>query len=59
MLGSLNMCSSNHLNHEYQPEIQGSLHPESIGTKASRNPRVFFGVSYLKPKKLDKIFFAN
>ena len=49
MLGSLSICAaSNNLNHEYQPEIEGSQHPESNGGKASRNPRIFFGVSYIK-----------
>ena len=49
MIGSLSICAaSNNLNHEYQPEIEGSQHPESNGGKASRNPRIFFGVSYIK-----------
>merc|ERR1712045_906152 len=46
MLGSLSLCAaSNNLNHEYQPEIEGSQHPESNGGKSSRNPRIFFGTT--------------
>ena len=39
------LCASNALNDEYQLEIQGSHHPNPTA-KGTRNPKVFFGVSY-------------
>ena len=45
LLCCFKLCASNALNNEYQPEIQGSHHPEPIA-KGTRNPKVFFGVSY-------------
>ena len=45
LLCCVKLCASNALNDEYQPEIQGSYHLEPIA-KETRNPKVFFGVSY-------------
>jgi hypothetical protein len=45
LLCCVKLCASNALNDDYHPEIQGSHHPEPIA-KGTRNPKVFFGVSY-------------
>ena len=46
LLGCLEMCASNLMEHEIQPEIQGSQHPEP-SAKGKRDPRIFFGVNAL------------
>ena len=45
LLGLIKMCTSNHLDVEYLPEVQGSYHPEPSLSEITRNKKVFIGVS--------------
>ena len=46
LLGLIKMCTSNHLDIENLPEIQGSYHPEPLSLNGiTRNKKVFIGVS--------------
>ena len=45
LLGFIKICSSNHMNIEYLPEIEGSHHPEPSLSGITRNKKVFIGVS--------------
>ena len=56
LLGCLEICASNLLEHELQPEIQGSQHPEP-SAKGKRDPRIFFGVNTLS--HIFAIFFET
>ena len=45
ILSYLNTCASIEQNNEYSPQVEGSQHLEP-SAKESRNPRIFFGVSF-------------